>query len=224
MRKIQFTNGEYYHIYNRGVEKRNIFEERYNLQRFLQSMEEFNSIDPIGSIYVNQFRKQKKQTLRSFAPKLVEFVCYCLNPNHYHFILKQIVDKGIAKFMHRLGCGYTNYFNKRYHRSGVLFQGNFKAIHINSDPYLVHLSAYINLNNKVHKITKGFWSSSWNEYVEDKKDGFCTKEVVLSHFKNRHSYKEFAAHALKDILERKKIYKEIEVGQFENGLRSEAPK
>jgi putative transposase len=181
-------------------------------------MEEFNSIEPIGSIYVNQFRKQKPRSskLRSSVPKLVEIICYCANPNHYHFVVKQLAERGIEKFMHRLGCGYTNYFNKKYHRSGVLFQGAFKAIHITSDPYLLHVSAYVNLNNKVHKITKGFWHSSWSEYIGSKKDGLCEKELILNQFKDSLSYKEFAENALQAILERKQIYKDIEVGKFEN--------
>ena len=74
---------------------------------------------------------------------LVEIVAYCLNPNHYHLIVKQISEKGIERFMQKIGTGYTNYFNKRYERSGALFQGKFKSIHIDSNEYLLHLSVYV---------------------------------------------------------------------------------
>lgn len=82
-------------------------------------------------------------------------MCYCFNPNHYHFILTPLVDNGIEKFMHKLGSGFTRYFNGKYDRTGVLFQGPFKAIHIDSDEYLMYLSGYINLNNKIHKFGNG---------------------------------------------------------------------
>src|SRR3989338_3002128 len=127
-RKVNFVKGEYYHIYNRGVDKRDIFTDKNDLQRFLQSMKEFNVKNPIGSLYENQFVKDK---LGSPSPKLVRFVAFCLNPNHYHFILTPLVEKGIEKFMQRLGGGYTLYFNEKYELSGSLFQGRFKSSHIN---------------------------------------------------------------------------------------------
>ncbi len=85
--------------------------------------------------------------------KLVDFIAYCINPNHYHFILRQLVDGGLSRFMQKFGGGYTQYYNKKNQRSGVLFQGTFKSIHINSNEYLLYLSAYVNLNNKVHQLS-----------------------------------------------------------------------
>ena len=129
MRKVKFVTNQYYHLFNRGVDKRVIFLDQSDMDRFFQSMEEFNVIEPIGSIYENFFRKNqlKKQGFESPKEKLVNFICHCLNPNHYHFILEQLIDGGIEKFMHRLGLGYTKYFNQKYKRSGSLFQGTFKA-------------------------------------------------------------------------------------------------
>ena len=98
-KKVPFVAGEYYHVYNRGVEKRNIFSDEYDLQRFFQSMTEFNSLEPIGSIYEQSFGSRHQ--LGSSTPKLgannrlVDFVAYCLNPNHYHFLLTPLKDKGI---------------------------------------------------------------------------------------------------------------------------------
>jgi hypothetical protein len=94
MRKVPFIEGEYYHIYNRGVDKRNIFSDIYDMPRFLQSLEEFNTIQPIGSIYENSF---KKSSLGDRIPKLndeplVDIICYGLNPNHYHLLLKQVAE------------------------------------------------------------------------------------------------------------------------------------
>lgn len=204
MRKIQFANNEYYHILNRGVDKREIFSDYEDLSRFLQSMDEFNTIEPIGSIFENFYRKDKTKNKK----KLVDFVSYCLNPNHFHFILKQIIDKGIEKFMHRIGVGYTMYFNNKHGRSGSLFQGGYKAIHINSNEYLLHLSAYVNLNNKVHQLGDSVSKSksSWNEYINNY-DGFCKKDIILGQFNNSLEYKNFAESSLKDIRERKNMEK-----------------
>ncbi|MEK9134880.1 MAG: transposase [Patescibacteria group bacterium] len=206
MRKIQFANGEYYHIFNRGVEKREIFTNNLELERFFLSMKEFNILNPIGGLHVASFRKES--SLRSLASKekLVSFICYCLNPNHFHFILKQIMDRGIEKFMHRLGSGYTNYFNKKYKRSGSLFQGTFKANHINSDKYLLYTSAYVNLNNRVHQIKNNFFKSSWAEYIQAGISyEFCDKEIILDQFVDAQKYQIFAEDALVIAKERKEL-------------------
>lgn len=207
MRKIQFGNGEYYHIFNRGVEKREIFTNNTELERFFLSMKEFNTLNPIGGLHVASFRQ--KNSLRSLASKekLVSFICYCLNSNHFHFIMKQLIDRGIEKFMHRLGSGYTNYFNKKYQRSGSLFQGTFKANHIDSDEYLLYASAYVNLNNKVHQLKNNFFKSSWAEYIQTSINyEFCDKEIILNQFANTQKYQTFA----EDVLVNAKKTKELE--------------
>lgn len=213
MRKESPSNGEYYHVFNRGVDKRTVFLDQNDFGRFFQSMEEFNTIKPIGSIYENSFRKNKNFELGSSASKLpklvsnqdrlVNFVCYCLNPNHYHFILEQVVNKGIEKFMHRLGTGYTKYFNKKHKRNGALFQGKYKINHIYSEEDLLELSAYVNLNGKVHKLGSSASKSSYGEYFDkDKpkgKSNFCKKDIILKQFKNQFEYKKFAEDSLREI-------------------------
>lgn len=206
MRKIRFTNGEFYHAYNRGVEKRTIFTQESDFDRFIQSMQEFNSIEPIDSIYACSFGDEKRKRRRL---PLVNLICYCLNPNHYHLMMEQLVDGGISEFMKRLGGGYTNYFNNKYNRAGVLFQGKFKANHINSNEYLLHVSTYINLNNRVHRIPNDVSKSSWGEYCNSGKMEICKKDIILSQFKNRTEYKNFAESSLQDILERKQRRKEL---------------
>lgn len=207
MRKIIFATGEYYHIYNRGVDKRNVFSDQYDIGRFFQSMQEFNSILPIGSIYENSFRKDQLSTT-----PLVEFVAYCLNPNHYHFLIKQISDKGIEKFMQRLGGGYTKYFNKKYKRNGSLFQGVYKAKHVNSNAYLLHLSVYINGNNQLGSLVSKLSKSSVTEYFSsDNKVYFCNKVIILSQFPNIEAYRVFFESSLKDITLRKQMEKEYDL-------------
>ena len=213
MRNIKFTTGEFYHIYNRGVDKRSIFMDVEDLCRFLKSMNDFNVPDPIGSIFENSFYQLGSRAPKS--SKLVNFITYCLNQNHYHFILEPLVDDGIQKFMHKLSTGYTNYFNEKYKRNGSLFQGKYKAVHINSDEYLLHLSVYVNLNYKVHKSLNKKWMenlpiSSFDEYIGKTEKIFCVKNIVLEQFSNSKEYRNFCESVLLDILERKKNEKELE--------------
>jgi len=203
MRKVPFVEDEYYHIYNRGVDKRSIFKDRKDLERFFQSIKEFNSVKPIGSIFENSFNKEKT------PEKLVEIVCYCLNPNHFHFVLRQLVENGISEFMKRLG-GYTWYFNNRHKRNGALFQGKFKSSHINSNEYLLHVSAYVNLNNRFKGKSHLLSKSSWDEYVGEENDYICNSDIVLGQFKTPKAYKKFALSSLEGILERKELEKELE--------------
>jgi putative transposase len=191
MRKVEFANGEYYHIYNRGVEKRDIFVDDFDYLRFLQSMKEFNNISPIGSLYEKNFRDKKalKDTEcpigHSVSKALVEFIAHCLNPNHFHFIVKQIEDRGIEKFMHKLGMGYAKYFNHKNKRSGILFQGPFQSIHIDSNEYLLYLSAYVNKNHFIHNYNTEDWKySSLPDYIGKRNDALCNKEVILGQFDN----------------------------------------
>ena len=208
MRKVLFANKEYYHIFNRGTDKRVIFPDSDSVSRFFRSIEEFNVLEPIGSIYENSFklgnRVSKLTSGTKKSQKLVNFICYCLNLNHYHFILEQATEKGIEKFMHRIGVGFTKYFNQKYNRSGVLFQGPFKAVLIDSNEYLLHLSAYVNLNYLVHHLQLGnpVSKSSWEEYIINK-NGFCEKDIILDQFKNRVEYRKFAEEAVLISQERK---------------------
>jgi len=207
MRKFEFQTGEYYHIYNRGVDKREVFLDKWNYVRFLRSLREFNN----NSIYEQRiYIKNKRKELSSEAselssyieklPKFVEIICYCLNPNHYHLLLKQLADEGIKMFMHKLGTGYTNYFNSKYNRSGSLFENRYKAIHIKSDSYLLWLSGYINGNAEIHKIAKAenwIWGS-FKDYLEERGGTLCRKEIILSQFKDVDEYRDLVDVIIKE--------------------------
>ena len=220
MRKTQFAEGEHYHIYNRGVDKRLVFNDREDVERFLQCMKEFNVVEPIGSLYENSFRRDQLGGLTSkLVAKeeedmpLVEFIAYCLNPNHYHFVLKQIAERGIEKIMQRIGTGHTMFFNNKYERSGALFQGKFKAVHIDSNEYLLHVSSYVNLNDHVHQLggsASKLVRSSWEEYSYKGIKGICEKEIILGQFRNRDEYKKFALSSLESIKQRKEELEDIQ--------------
>lgn len=212
-RKVSLATGEHYHIYNRGVDKRIIFVDKYDIQRFLKSMVEFNAVDPIGSLYLSSLSQLRGETPQ-FSKKLVNVIAYCLNPNHFHLILEQLVDGGISEYMKRLAGGYTGFFNQKYERSGSLFQGVFKDAHIDSDEYLLHASAYVNLNDRVHqligkhtKLTESL--SSWEEYSDGNVKGICEKKIILGQFRNVNEYKEFATSSIESIINRKNELKDF---------------
>ncbi|MFA5000866.1 MAG: transposase [Candidatus Paceibacterota bacterium] len=218
MRRVNFANGEIYHLYNRGVDKRNIFTDQADLNRFVESVNLFNDVRPAGSFYEQSLLTKKGKIKKSEKEKLVKIICFAFNPNHYHLLVEQIEERGIEKFMQKLGTGYTMFFNKKYKRSGCLFQGLFKSKHVDSNEYLLRLSAYINLNDKIHKINDNLPTrslTSWGPFVSGKeKSNYCpvkiSQEVILGQFKNKKEYKEFALEALADIKENKLLKKEAE--------------
>ena len=146
-----------YHIYNRGVDKRDIFTDKNDIYRFVESIKEFNRIGVINSI--SNFRKSNQIELSPLSglklkekEPLVEIIGYCFNPNHFHLILKQSVDGGISKFMQKLIGGYTYYFNVKNSRSGSLLQGIFKSQLIINQGYFNKLIGYVNKNYLIHSI------------------------------------------------------------------------
>ena len=224
MRNFNFQTGEYYHIYNRGVDKRNIFMDEKDYTRFIRSMSEFNNIDPIGSLYRKDYEDRKKKEAKGvqhpigcwtpnqpkpnlltpdkFNKHLVEFICYSLLPNHYHFLIKQLVSGGISEFMKRISGGYTNYFNRKNNRSGSLFEGNYKAILVKKYSHFLRLAVYINCNSEVHRIRKAEnWPwSSYLDYVNKRNGSLCNKKMILNEFRNIKEFKNFCNQVLPGII------------------------
>lgn len=126
--------------------------------------------------------------------KIADIICYCLMPNHFHFLLCQLRDGGITEFISKLSNSYTKYFNIRNKRIGPIFQGEFKAIHVDSNEQLIHLSRYIHLNPLVGYLTDNLetypWSS-YQEFVHKSSTNICTKKIILDQFKSSEDYKKF---------------------------------
>jgi len=153
MRKQPLVTGECYHVYNRGVDKRDIFNSKKDVDRFVESIREFNRAEVIVSLA--NLRKTNQIAPKALSENpLVSIVAYCLNPNHFHFVLKQLIDGGIAKFMQKLQAGYTSYFNIRNSRMGSLFQGTFKSQLIGNENYFNKIIGYTNKNYQIHNIPK----------------------------------------------------------------------
>ncbi len=174
-------------------------------------MDEFNTTSLTGSLYENSFISEELKAKRKLK-RLVNIVAFCLNPNHFHFIFEQVAESGISQFMKRLSGGYSWYFNNRYKRSGALFQGLFKAKIIDSNEYLLHLSAYVNLNFKVHQLgdqVAKCTKSSWDEYLTNQGIQICKSGIILKQFESRDEYKKFALDTLPALIEKKEKDKEL---------------
>ena len=118
-------------------------------------------------------------------------------PNHFHFLLKQVANRGISKFISNFTNSYTRYFNTKNKREGALFKGKFKSVRIESDEQLLHVSRYTHLNPYSSYVIKtleeleNYPYSSLPEYLQRSPKGSCQKEIILDQFKNLNSYKNF---------------------------------
>lgn len=201
-RKAVLATNEFYHVYNRGVEKRPIFLNRGDHLRMIEVANYYRfQRCPVKFSYFRRLSSKERvrllEKMERESKKLVEVLCFCLMPNHIHFLLKQLVDGGVSKFMAKITNGYSHYFNVKNKRVGHLFQGNFGAVRMETEEQLIHVSRYIHLNPvtsyliEFKDLEKYEWSS-YPEYLGVKK-GFCSKQEVIGHFKNPESYKEFVA-------------------------------
>lgn len=141
LRKIPFVENEFYHLFNRGNDKRTIFHDKEDYQRFIKLLYLANSTKNfvIRNIRKDLFDSDREQTLVSIGS-------YCLMPNHFHLLVTQNQNGNISKFMQKLTTGYSMYYNTKYQRTGSLFEGKFKSEHVSSDNYLKYLFSYIHLN------------------------------------------------------------------------------
>ncbi len=189
------ANGRFYHIYNRGVEKRIIFLDKRDLLRFLEAINYYRKTPT--PLKLSDFRRGETRLNKSNnQTELVRIHCFCLMPNHFHLLIEQITDNGISTFLRKLTNSYTRYFNTKHDRVGPLFQGSFKAKLVENEEYLLQLSKYIHRNPfplskweaKYHHF------SSYPYYLSGEQHEFCETQLILSYFNKNNrqlSYKSF---------------------------------
>lgn len=201
-RPVIFTESGFYHVYNRGHNKQDIFYDNKDYRRYIKRLSEY--------------LKKHKVTL----------LAYCLMPNHLHLILRQDNDESIDRFIHRLHTAYTMYFNKKYDKVGAVFQGRFKAKLIDTDEYLLHVSRYIHINplELIHAQGRALSSelenypwSSYAEYVHPHSKSLCNPTFILNYFSNspirgKATYKAFVEEYLK--ISNPEYIKEISEGKL----------
>jgi putative transposase len=191
-----FVTGSFYHVYNRGVEKRNIFIGKRDYHQFLLAMD-FYRKNPLPSKLSDFKRGIEKIKKVENQIELVEVHAYCLMSNHFHFLLKQKTEGGITHFLRKFTNSYTRFFNTKYDRIGPLFQGSFKAKLVENDEYLLQVSKYIHRNPlKFHKGSLNSYPySSYGYYLSEEKHPFCNTQFILSYFSKTNpklNYKSFA--------------------------------
>jgi len=195
MRKFTPVKEELYHVFNRGTEKRKIFLNKRDYERFIVNLILFNTErEPIKNISRYDIETACKKIP---ADRLVKIHAFSLIPNHFHLLLEQVAKNGIARFIHKLETGYSGYFNKLNSRNGHLFQGAYKMVHINNEAFGLYIPLYIHLNplelldsekhwkekgvtNKTKSITflKRYPWSSFGEYLGTKSFSFITRDIL----------------------------------------------
>lgn len=208
--------GEYYHVFNRGAHKQGIFRERADWIKFLFNTLYFQS----PTLFPNVHR-----IVRTYDPKLgfdvsevtfenvtqarmVELVGFCLMSNHYHLILRELVEGGIARYMQRISDSYSKYFNKKYELPGHVFQGRYKAVHVKDNRQLMYLSAYIHRNPRELRVWKDKeaeypWSSLQDYVTENRWGGLLAQEIITDQFEGstRSNYADFVRTSTAKVLE-----------------------
>ncbi|MDO8462859.1 MAG: transposase [bacterium] len=200
MRNIVITSGEYYHIYNRGNDRRDIFYGDDDYLRFVVALLLYQFPESVS---------QLNRTVRKYVQHLVldtsdfqlqgryaELVCFALMPNHFHLIIRELEEGGIARYMQRLLNGYTKYLNTKHEKSGHVFQGTYQAVHVEDDDQLCYLSAYIHRNPRDlpawRNCEQEYPWSSYQDYVsENRWKGFLSPDIVLNQIGYGDRYRSF---------------------------------
>lgn len=206
----QFAAGEYYHIFNRGNGKMDIFREPDDYTFFLFRLKEYLYPEwkrrraPSATAIMETERYERSE----FPSESFSLTAYCLMPNHFHLLIGQNTDTSISSLMLRLSGSYVKFFNKKYERIGSLFQDQFKAVHVESNPQLLHLSAYIHLNPVTAALTKSINAypySSYPEYIGARDGTLCRKEIILDQFKDPRDYVTFVADSVETVKRNKDL-------------------
>jgi len=182
MRKISFELNEFYHIYNRGVEKRLLYMDKLDHERFIKLLFFCNSLKRVN---IRDLPKGLAFVEFNRGETIVDIGAYCLMPNHFHILVREKTENGISTFIQKLLTGYTMYFNAKNKRKGRLFESTFQAVHANSDEYLKYLFAYIHLNPA--KLVDPTW-----------KEVGVKSEAKINEFLNNYQFSSFLDYSISD--------------------------
>ena len=170
MRKVKFRAAHYYHLYNRGVNRQPIFFQKANWGFFIKRLRHY------------------------CQPDLISIIAYCLMPTHYHLLVCLKTDALSERIMQPFGVSYTKAINRQQNRVGPLFQGPFKAKHVDRQAYLVHLTRYIHLNPVAAGLAQSpddWIYSSYRDYIGQRNGTLPQPDIVLAQFASRAGYQAF---------------------------------
>ena len=211
-----YGEGEYYHIYNRGAHRGNIVHNETDRKRFLfgilyyQSPRQFTNVQRIVEGYspLSGFPVSEQALDEVLQTRIVDLVCFCLMPNHFHLLVRERTEGGISSYMGRIMNAYTHYINTKYERSGHLFEGRYKAKHIADNNQLLYLSAYIHRNPRELKAWKETyfeypWSSLQDLTEANRWGGLLEADIIADQFETTpdSNYRDFVETSTAKIFE-----------------------
>ena len=220
IRKTSFIVGEYYHIYNRGVDKRVVFNDDYDYKRFMMLLYLCNGTK---SLTIRDILSKKLSLEEIFlfdmGEKIIDIVAYCAMPNHFHLLVKERINGGISMFMEKLATAYVMYFNTKNERSGSLFEGKFKAKNIDNNPYLNWVFSYIHTNpiklfdynwkengivdpEATKDFIKNYKYSSYCDYFVEKRaeDTILNKDIFLDNLEQLNDFVDLINKAREEVI------------------------
>lgn len=191
-RRTLFANDEFYHVFNHSVAEIPIFKGIRENDLFLDAMKFY--LQPKPSTKFSVYRKMRPSFPLELEQKIVTIINYCLMPNHFHLTLRQNIDNGIRQFIQRVSGSFAHYFSIKYHKRGHVFEDKFKAVHIETDEQLLHLSRYIHLNPVTsHLVEKpeDYVYSSYNIYLGQESSKIIDPVPILENFSSAEKYRDF---------------------------------
>lgn len=200
LRSHPIVTEEIYHVFNRSVGSQPVFLGQKNCNRAFEVFQFYSFLNPpLRFSHYNRLENKEKFLLevKSKCTRLIDLYSFCLMPNHFHFLVKQLEEKGILTFMANFQNSYAKYFNKKNERHGALFQSQFKAVRIETDEQLLHVCRYIHLNPFSSFIVKSIgelenyqWSSL-PDYLGKRSLEFVNDKFIMNYFSSIDKFKSF---------------------------------
>lgn len=194
MQRLKMSQGGMYHICNKSIANFGIFQSEFNAQRFLETVDCYNKIH-VWTSFSQALKNNNYEYSNIIFPKedpIIKFLSYCIMPDHYHLLIKVLINYSIAKYLNDIENSYTRYFNIKFHRKGPLWQSNYKVVPITSNEQLLHVSRYIHLNPTTAKLVEKPEDWLFSSY----KDIISNKELLQVHLseisiRSRNHYQKF---------------------------------
>ncbi len=186
-----FVTNEFYHVFNRSAYRQPILSNKRDISYFHQLVHYYIQANP--PVKFSYYRTNPDKYDFDLKEKLVSIVSYCYMPNHFHFCLRQEKENGIQKFFQKILNSFSHYYALKYKNKGPLFESAFKAVHIETEEQLIHLSRYHHLNpvtSHLVKHPKDYLHSSYNAYF-DKYTSVVDPTPILTHFSSLKAYEKF---------------------------------
>lgn len=198
IKRPPLVNGEIYHIVVRAVDGLKLFRDEKDYLRKIHNLFEFNDSNPTKWQYRRYYENGSRDIIKREKRNLLsEILTFCLMPNHIHLLVRQLIDGGISKFMRKIGAGYGIYYNNKYKRSGHVFQGKYRAVHVKNDQQLQTTFVYIHANpvsliapnwkengikdvNGAVSFLENYKWSSYQDYLQNKNFPSLTSREFLT--------------------------------------------